>query len=353
MVSKRPAKPRQTRRTGRQARSQQAHAASSQPPSSARSASLPPLESSSRDAAFYVRAWLVAARPVTLTAAVTPVLVGTALAARQGPVDWLLFALAFLGSVLIQVGTNLADEYTDHRSSGGQTKYPAPHKVIARGLLSESAVLKGLLVSFGLSTAMGLYIVTQVGWPILVVGLLSTLTGYLHSSGPFPLGHHLLGELTVFCFMGPLIVMSAYFVQTQEVTWAVFWASATVGLWVTAILQANNLRDREDDKAEGKQTFATLLSLGAGRWIYAWLLYLGYAVLVVDAMAGVVPWFALAALVVMPRAFKLVGQLARANARPAFNAILVGTAGFHMQAGVLMALGIAVDTVLRQRGIAV
>lgn len=348
MVSKRAKKSGQSQRV-RQRRPQKARATASRV-FSGRDSPPPSLEPARRDAVFYVRAWVLAARPVTLTAAAVPVLVGTALAARQGPVHWLLFALAFLGSGLIQVGTNLADEYTDHRSSGGQTKYPAPHKVIARGLLSESAVLKGLLVSFGLSAIMGLYIVTQVGWPILVVGLLSTMAGYLHSSGPFPLGHHLLGELTVFFFMGPLIVMSAYFVQTQAVTWAAFWASVPIGLWVTAILQANNLRDRADDKAEGKHTFATLLSLGAGRWVYAWLLYLGYAVLVVDAMAGVLPWFALVALVVMPRAFKLVGQLARANARPAFNAILVGTARFHMQAGALLALGIATDTVLRGRG---
>ncbi|MBI4312568.1 MAG: 1,4-dihydroxy-2-naphthoate octaprenyltransferase [Chloroflexi bacterium] len=307
------------------------------------------LEHARRDLAFYVEVWVLAARPITLTAAVVPVLVGTALAARQGPVDWLLFALAFCGAVLIQVGTNLADEYTDHRKQGGQDKYPAPHKVIARGLLPPGAVLQGTAISFGLSTVMGLYIVSQVGWPILVVGLLSTLAGYLHSSGPFPLGHHLLGELTVFVFMGPLIVMSAYFVQTAGVTWPVFWASVPVGLLVTAILQANNLRDRDDDRAGGKRTFATLLSLQAGRWVFAWLVYLAYAVMVVDAMSGVLPWYALLALLSMPQAFKTVRLLARAGGRPAFNAVLVGTAKLHMQAGLLLALGIAVDFVLKGR----
>ena len=351
MVKKRPAKKQEAGRLGQQPKGQAAPQRAAGGPGPTPPAAAP-LERARRDAAFYTQVWVLAARPVTLTAAVVPVLVGTALAARQGPVDWLLFALAFLGSVFIQVGTNLADEYTDQHGRIRQAKYPAPHKVIARGLLSEGAVLKGLLVSFGLSTVMGLYIVTQVGWPILVVGLLGTMAGYLHSSGPFPLGHYLLGELTVFIFMGPLIVMSAYYVQTQEVTWAAFWASAPVALWVTAILQANNLRDREDDKGEGKHTWATLFSMGTGRWIYAWLVYLGYASLVVEAMAGVVPWFALLALAAMPRAFKLVGQLARANARPAFNAILVGTAKLHMQAGMLMAVGIAIDTVLRNRGVA-
>lgn len=304
-----------------------------------------------RDLRYYVQAWITAARPVTLTAAAVPVLVGTALAARYVSINWTLFALAFLGSVLIQVGTNLADEYTDHHGKGQGVKYLAPHKVIARGLLSEQAVLAGVIVSFGLSTAVGLYLVYRVGWPILAVGLLSTMAGYLHSSGPFPLGHHLLGEVTVFIFMGPLSVQSAYYVQTQEVTWAVFWTSLPIALWVTAILQANNLRDRDDDKAEGKHTFATLFSLSTGRWVYAWLLYGAYGALMIDAMAGIAPWMALLALLSMPRAFKLVGQLARAVARPAYNAVLVGTAKLHMQAGLLLAAGLAADVVLKSRGI--
>ncbi|MBI4338362.1 MAG: 1,4-dihydroxy-2-naphthoate octaprenyltransferase [Chloroflexi bacterium] len=303
-----------------------------------------------RDLAFYLRVWTLATRPVTLTAAAVPVLVGTALAARVAPLEWPLFVLAFLGSVLIQVGTNLTDEYTDHRARGGLPKYPAPHKVIARGLLSQRAVLWGTVTSFGLSTAMGLYIVSQVGWPILAVGVLSSMAGYLHSSGPFPLGHHLLGEITVFLFMGPLIVMSAYFVQTQQLTWEVFWASVPVAFLVTAILQCNNLRDREDDRAEGKRTFATLLPVAAGPWLYAWLVFLAYAVLVVDAMAGAVPWYALAALASMPLAFRQVRRLALARARPQFNQALEGTARLHMMAGLLLAAGIAADAILKRPG---
>ncbi|MBI4202691.1 MAG: 1,4-dihydroxy-2-naphthoate octaprenyltransferase [Chloroflexi bacterium] len=301
---------------------------------------------SRRDLTYFLRVWVVAARPVTLTAAIVPVLVGTALAARQGPLDWFLFILAFFGSVFIQVGTNLADEYTDHRKIGGGAKYLAPHKVIAQSLLSEGAVLRGAILSFSLSTVMGLCIVAQVGWPILVVGLLSTMAGYLHSSGPFPLGHHLLGELTVFIFMGPLIVMAAYFVQTQEVTWVVFWASVPIALWVTAILHANNLRDREDDKAEGKHTFATLFSLVTGRWIYAVLLYLGYGVFVLEALVDMLPRYVLITLVTLPWAFKLVRMVGRANTRTEYNALLVGTARLHMRAGLFFAFGIIIGIIV-------
>ncbi|MBI2166369.1 MAG: UbiA family prenyltransferase [Chloroflexi bacterium] len=186
-----------------------------------------------------IRSWALAARPLTLTASATPVLVGTALAATQGPIDWLLFSLALVGAVLIQAGTNLADEYIDHRRTGGAAKFPAPHKVIQRGLLAPRAVLAGAVLSFAVSAAMGLYIVSQVGWPILLVGILSILAGYLHSSGPFPLGHWALGELTVFLFMGVVIVMASYFVQAQEITWPGFWSSLPIAFLVTAILQCN------------------------------------------------------------------------------------------------------------------
>jgi 1,4-dihydroxy-2-naphthoate octaprenyltransferase len=294
----------------------------------------------------YVDTWLMAARPVTLSAAAVPVLVGTALAAETGTINWTLFALAFIGAVLIQVGTNLADEYIDHRRSGGAVKYLAPHKVIERGLLSEQSVLVGTAVSFGLSVGIGLYIVSQVGWPILVVGVLSMMAGYLHSSGPFPLGSWALGELTVFIFMGPLIVMASYYVQLQEVTWATFWASVPVALLVTAILQANNLRDVEEDRREGKYTLVTVFGSAAGRWTYAALLLGVYLALLVNAVTGVVPWLALVSLASLPWALLLVRRLWAAETRLAFNGALVGTARLHLYAGGLTALGITLHTML-------
>ena len=180
-----------------------------------------------------VRAWFWAVRPFSLGASAVPVSVGSALAAPNmaalgESLDWLLFAFALMGSVLIQVGTNLTDEYTDHRSGGVSAKYSAPHKVIQRGLLSERAVLLGIIATFGGGAALGLYIVSQVGWPILAVGAASVLAAYLYSAGPYPLGKLGLGEATVFLFMGPVMVMAAYYVQTGELSWAALWISLPV-----------------------------------------------------------------------------------------------------------------------------
>ncbi len=289
------------------------------------------------------RSWVLAARPVTLSASAVPVLLGTALAAMAVDINWLLFSLAFTGAVIIQVGTNLADEYMDHRSSRASAKFPAPHKVIQRGLLSERAVLLGTALCFALGAGLGLYIVSQVGCPILVAGVFSLLAGYLYSGGPFPLGKWGLGEVTVFVFMGPLIVMASYYVQVQELTWHLFWASVPIGFLVTSILQCNNLRDLEEDHAEGKHTLVTIFGPRPGRWTYAALLLGAYVALAINVGTRMMPLLALIAMASLPWALVWVRRLWAAKARPDFNRVLVGTAKLHMVAGLLMALGVSLE----------
>ena len=216
--------------------------------------------------------WFWAARPFSLSASVAPVLVGTALAATAGALDWLLFALALTGSVAIQIGTNLTDEYSDHRKSGGEGKFLAPHKVIQRGLLSERAVALGMAAAFGYGIVAGLVIVAHVGWPILAVGLASVAAAYLYAGGPKPLGTLGLGEPVVFVFMGPLMVMAAYYVQQEALTLASFYVSLPVAFIVTAILMVNNIRDVEEDREAGKRSLATAAGARVAMWSYAAML---------------------------------------------------------------------------------
>jgi 1,4-dihydroxy-2-naphthoate octaprenyltransferase len=293
-----------------------------------------------------INSWLLASRPPTLSAAAIPVIVGTALSAYVGTVDVGLFILAFTGAVLIQVGTNLADEYTDHKRSGGAVKYLAPHKVIERGLLSERSVFVGMVTSFGFSVIIGLYIVSQVGWPILIIGILSMLAGYLHSSGPAPLGSWALGEVTVFIFMGPLIIMASYYVQIQSVTMDTFWASIPIGLLVTAILHANNLRDSDEDTEGNKYTLVTLFGSNVGFWTYVALVFGAYLSLCINALSAIVPWPSLLALFSLPWACLLVRRLRTAETRSAFNLILIGTARLHLYTGFLIAFGIVLYTMI-------
>ena len=288
--------------------------------------------------------WFWAARPFSLSASVAPVLVGSALAATAEALDWVLFALALTGSVAIQIGTNLTDEYSDHRKHGGTGKFLAPHKVIQRGLLSERAVALGMAAAFGYGIVAGLAIVAQVGWPILAVGLASVAAAYLYAGGPKPLGTLGLGEPVVFFFMGPLMVMASYYVQQESLTWASFYVSLPVAFIVTAILHVNNLRDVPEDLAVGKRSIAAAIGVTASRWLYAAFIAGAYVSILGIALSGVVSLWALLGLAPLPWGVGAVRNLFAADDRAAMNRLLVRSAKLHGWTGLTLAAGLYVSS---------
>ncbi|MBI4233730.1 MAG: 1,4-dihydroxy-2-naphthoate octaprenyltransferase [Chloroflexi bacterium] len=290
--------------------------------------------------------WLRAIRLWSLPASIVPVLVGTALAFAQDQVDYLLFALTLLGSVLVQVGTNLVDEYADHVSGGSRGKVLAPYKVIALGLLSPGAVRLGVMVSFSLATLIGLYIVWVAGWPILVVCLASLAVAYFYSAGPKPLGNLGLGEPVVFLFMGPVMVMAAYYVQARGVIWEAFLLSLPVGFLVTAILVVNDLRDREEDAAAGKVTPVTLLGKPFAGTLFRLLVagaFLSVALLIA-LDRGALP--TLAVLLALPKALATARLVTPGQERPRLTLALQHAAGLHFQFGLLLAAGLVASALL-------
>lgn len=284
--------------------------------------------------------WFWATRPFSLSASVAPVLVGSAHAAAVVRFDGPLFAIALTASMAIQIGTNLTDEYSDHRKHGGEGKLLAPHKVIQRGLLSEQAVLIGIIAVFGYGIVGGLVIVSQTGWPILAIGLASVAAAYLYAGGPFPLGNYGLGEPVVFVFMGPVMVMGAYYVQAQDLTWSAFVISLPVAFIVTAILHCNNLRDISEDQVVGKSSIAAAIGVQPSRWFYAALLGAAYASIAVAGVTGTVSAWALIGLAPAPFAFDAVRKLFVAEDRPAMNRIMVRSAKVHGWTGVALAAGL-------------
>lgn len=289
-----------------------------------------------------LKSWFWATRPFSLSASVAPVLVGAALAASYRGTDWLLFALVLTASVAIQIGTNLTDEYADFLRQGAQGKLLAPHKVIQRGLLSERAVLYGILGVFGYATAVGLYIVSQTGWPILAVGLASVTVAYFYSAGPYSLGKLGLGEPVVFVFMGPVMVMGTFYVLAGDVRWDAFLVSLPVAFIVTAILHMNNLRDIEEDQAVGKRSIAAAIGVTASRWAYAGLLAAAYGAIVAMAASGAVTVWALLGLLPVPFAFDAARKLFATSDRPAMNKLMVRSAEIHGWTGVTLAAGLAI-----------
>jgi 1,4-dihydroxy-2-naphthoate octaprenyltransferase len=286
--------------------------------------------------------WYWAIRPFSLSASVVPVVVGSALAAHYGAFDWFLFALVLVGSLLVQSGTNLTDEYADHApgQAAGQ-KIQAPYKVIARGLLTPRQVLGGALTCFGLATCIGLYLVLRTGWPLALVCLASLGVAYGYSAGPCPLGNLGLGEPLVFVFMGPVMVLASFYVQAQTLHWSAVWLSLPVGCLVTAILVVNNLRDIEEDRHSGKVTLVQLWGRQAVVWLYDLLLLVAFGSVVAVVVSGLGSWLWLAPLLMLPRGVAIAKMVQYGTERAVLHQALQGTAKLHLLFGLLLALALS------------
>jgi hypothetical protein len=185
-----------------------------------------------------LRIWVMAARPRTLPAAIAPVLVGTALAGSEGTFRPLAFAAALVGSVFIQIGTNLSNDYSDARRGADTEDRLGPVRVTAGGLVPPRKVLVATWLAFGIAVAAGAYLITLVGWELLAIGAASILAGVLYTGGPRPYGYEGLGEAFVFLFFGIVAVVGSYYVQTEDLSALAFYLGVSVGLLAAAILLA-------------------------------------------------------------------------------------------------------------------
>ncbi len=288
---------------------------------------------------YYVRLWVRAGRPFTLTAAVVPVLVGSALAYRDGVASVLLFILILVASLLVQIAANLVDEYSDHARPEGKEKHLAPYKVIALGLLSHRAVKRGAAICLAAATGIGIYLVIVSGWPLLVLCLASAAAAYLYSGGPKPLGAYGVGQPLVFVFMGPVMVLGTYFVFAKAFPLEVLWFSLPVGLNITNILVANDLRDREEDVTARKMTPVALFGERFGRWEWIVFLLAAYLIVINRALNGYGPWLLLT-LATLPAAVLTLRLILKGGDRGQRALALRASARLNGYFGVLLAVGI-------------
>lgn len=222
-------------------------------------------------------AWLLAVRPKTLPAAISPVLVGTAMAWADGLFSLFPAIAAAAGALLLQILSNFANDYFDFAKGADTSERLGPTRVMAAGLLSPQAMRRGMVVVVALAVLDGLYLVRVGGWPILAVGLASLVAAVLYTGGPFPFGYHGLGDLFVFVFFGLVAVAGTYFVQAGAFSVEVLAVAAPVGALITAILAVNNLRDIATDARAGKRTLAVRIGARNTRLQYVALLVLAYA----------------------------------------------------------------------------
>ncbi len=287
----------------------------------------------------FVRVWWMATRPFSFTASLVPVTLGAVLAAYDGYFDLWLFALTLVGSVLIHAGTNLANDYFDWKKGADTPESLGPNRALQEGMLTPQQVFVGALVCFGVGSLIGLYLVAVRGVFILMLGILSVLAGWFYTAGPKAFAYIGLGEIVVFVFMGPVMVIGSYYVQAQAAPLHGVLLSLPIGLLVAAILHANNMRDLEGDLAKNKRTLANILGRQASKWEYLVLVSGSFVVLVVLVVIGYAPLLALLPLLVMPMGISLVQRAYATDEPRTLNRVLRATARLHGWFGWLLILG--------------
>jgi len=288
------------------------------------------------------RAWLLAARPKTLPAAIAPVVVGAAAALGDAAFAPLPSLAALAGALLLQVGVNLANDYFDFHRGVDSPDRKGPLRVTQAGLIPPEQVRLGMIATFAAAALVGVFLVVRGGTPILAVGVASILSALAYSGGPWPLASHGVADLFVFVFFGPVAVCGTYFVQAGTVSGTAAAASIAPGLLITAILVVNNLRDIETDARAGKRTLAVRLGVRGSLAEYLLLLAGAHGVPVALFLSGARGPLILLPLLSLPLAIPLVKTLAaRHEDGPAMNAALAGTARLALAHSLIFAVGLA------------
>ena len=286
------------------------------------------------------RSWVAGARPRTLPAAVVPVLVGTACVAGEEPVSAPRAIAAGIVALALQVGTNFANDYSDGvRGTDDPGRRVGPVRLVGWGIQPPAAVKRAALLSFGVAVVAGLGLAAVVGLELLVVGAAALAAGWFYTGGSHPYGYYGFGELFVFTFFGVVATAGSAYVQTDEL-WALpLVASIPVGLWATALLVINNLRDIPGDTASGKRTLAVRIGDARTRWLYVAMLVVAFASIPIVAGGFDRPGAA-AALVGVVLARQPVLQVLEGAAGPALIPVLASTARVQLVSGTLLAGGL-------------
>lgn len=275
--------------------------------------------------------WLAAARPRTLPAAVAPVLTGSALAWRENHfvAPAALACLAF--ALLVQIGTNFANDYYDFVKGADTPDRVGPRRAVAAGLVRPAVMRAAMFATFTAAFLAGLTLLPYGGWPLLVVGVVSILSGYAYTGGPWPLAYHGLGDIFVFVFFGLVAVDATFFVQAGHASADALILGTGIGALAANILLVNNYRDVATDTLARKRTLVVRYGRRLARLQFGLAHLLALAVPPVLAARGLgrPGWAWLLAAVLLVPASRQIAALRRARAPEELNALL-GRAASHL-----------------------
>lgn len=283
---------------------------------------------------------MLAIRPRTLPAAAAGVITGTALAWRDGYFRADAFIVCLLVALLLQIGSNLANDVFDFERGTDTPERLGPTRVTQAGLLTPSQVKAGMAVVFGLAAVLGLYLAWLGGWVIIIVGLAAILSAIAYTGGPFPLGYYGLGDVFVFLFFGIAAVAGTYYIHAGFVSLAAWWMTTPPGLIITAILVVNNLRDLENDRKAGKHTLAVKFGEQMTKIQYVLCMLVAYLILIPAVLSSILPPFSLLAFASLPFAIRATRVVLTQKGRP-LNAALAGTGQTALAFSLLFWIGLA------------
>ena len=290
-----------------------------------------------------MRAWLVAARPATLLAAVAPVLVGSGLAADDGVFRWNAFITTLAAAVLINIAANFANDASDAKRGADTESRIGPPRAVATGLLTARQAWMGTAVVLGLATGLGIYLAWISSWVILAIGAASILSLLGYTGGPWPYGYRALGEPFVFVFFGLVAVVGSRYVHDTTAPLEAWLLAIPMGFLVTAILVANNVRDIESDRSSGKRTLAVVIGRKATRGLYVSLILAAFVLIALFAAIGAVNYGVLVALAALPLAWSPIRRVSLQVDGPSLIEALKASARLNAAVGALLAIGVQIQ----------
>jgi 1,4-dihydroxy-2-naphthoate octaprenyltransferase len=301
---------------------------------------------SSSAPSFNIKVWIKTARPFTLSATATPLLVGTALAAYHGIFNGWIFFMAFIAGLFLQVGANFFNEFFDFKYGLDSTASLGASTVIFRNEMTANQVLLGGIGSFAIASLLGIGLLILIGPAIILFGLIGMAIAYFYSARPFKFATRGLGDILVFLAMGILMTYGAYYVQIPHWSWAVGAASVPIGLLVVAILDMNNIRDYEEDLAVAKKTIVVRFGRPVAKNYHAILVLGAYLITSLGVLLHLLPLLSLAVWLTFPTAYTHLRTIMPATERKNYITGMKQIAALHLQFGVALALGIMLATLL-------
>src|SRR5699024_895529 len=289
--------------------------------------------------------WWRLLRPHTLTASFIPVFVGTMIAYHvQESLHILLFLAMLVASMLIQAATNMFNEYYDYVRGLDNEKSVGIGGTIVRDGVAPKTVLYLAFSFFGLATLLGVYICLESSWWIALIGLVGMLIGYLYTGGPYPIANTPFGELATGFMMGTVIIGISYYIQTNTVTIDVGLISIPIAIFIRAIMIANNIRDLDGDKANGRQTVASLIGRKKAIRALGIFFFIAYVLTLIYIITGTLPLIALSVFLSAKKAVDVVQNFKGKTKPLEMLPAMIATGKTNTLYGILLGLSLFVST---------